>query len=66
MQSGVIAFERRRKIADDIFDAQMAKLVLEVSDIQHQVAQMADQIQHAVIEKFTANDGGRSNSTRSN
>jgi hypothetical protein len=57
VQSGIIAFERRRKIADDIFDAQMAKLVLEVSDIQHQVAQMADQIQHTVIEKLTANDG---------
>jgi hypothetical protein len=51
VHSGLIAFERRRKTADDLFDTQMATLVLEVNDIKQQVAQMADQIQHAVIEK---------------
>jgi hypothetical protein len=33
VQSGIIASERRRQKAGDAFDAQMAKLVLEVSDI---------------------------------
>jgi hypothetical protein len=57
VHSGIIAFERRRQKADDAFDAQMAKLVMEVSDIQKQVAHMADHIQNAVIEKLTADDG---------
>jgi hypothetical protein len=57
VQSGITAFEKRRKIADGRFAAQMAKLVLEVSDIQHQVSEMAGQIQHTVIKKLTAGDG---------
>jgi hypothetical protein len=61
VHSGVLAFEQRREAADDAFNSQMAKLVLAVTDIQQQVAQMADQIQHAVIEKLTADDGVISN-----
>jgi hypothetical protein len=38
VQPGIRAFEKRRKIADDRFAAQMAKLVLKVSDIQYQVS----------------------------
>jgi hypothetical protein len=57
VHSGIIAFKRRRKVADKAFDAQTAQLVLEVSEIQQKVAHMADQIQNAVIEKLTADDG---------
>jgi outer membrane murein-binding lipoprotein Lpp len=57
VQSSITAFEQKRKIAYDAFDARMAKLETQVDDISSQVTQMTTQISKAVIATLTA-DGG--------
>jgi hypothetical protein len=44
VKSSIIAFETRRKIADDSFDTRMAKLETQVDDISSQVTLMTSQI----------------------
>jgi hypothetical protein len=57
VKSGITAFELKRKLADDAFDARMATLEEQVNVISAQVTQMATQITQAVIATLTADDG---------
>jgi hypothetical protein len=57
VKSSITAFETIRKIADDAFDARMAKLEIQLDDISSQVKQMTTQISQAVIATLTAEDG---------
>jgi hypothetical protein len=57
IQSGITAFENRRKLADEAFALRMLSLEEQVGNINQQVDAMATKLQNAIVQTSTAEDG---------
>jgi hypothetical protein len=56
VRSSITEFENCRKIADDASNARMNRLEQQVGDIDHQVKQMAPQMQKVVVDELAASE----------
>jgi hypothetical protein len=57
LKSGISVFEQRRKAADNTSDSRMARLEVQVSNITQQVKAMTTQMQIAIVQALTEEDG---------
>jgi TolA-binding protein len=56
VRSSITEFENRRNLADAASDARMTRLEQQVGDIDHQVKQMATQMQKVIVDELTASE----------